>query len=1061
MVSETYCGLFLAALTLSERSAIRNSALNYRPLDNEENRLLAIWKSHFPDEEAFEFRLSLEGFQSNDLPKIFRPTDILSDDLIDSTWLNFLEKSLTHFGELPREGRLIFQQQLVKSCHGHAKDFIRLAAPLIYWAERTCDQRLQSLNLRHLEQAPAAALFAGHLRQLSLMILERVGVSELHNARLAGKLTGQTPEERYKDFIRQLEEIGAQQQVLFSYPVMARLLSESSLQWVDAVIETVSRLDSDLPVLSKRFFGERQPRGLLAAEMGCGDLHCHGRSVTILTFTTGEKLVYKPRSLAMDSSFAALIERINRSGFPISLRCVPFMDCGNYGWEEYIFHRDCKEEVEIELFYRRVGAILCIVYLLRGNDIHRWNIRASGSYPMLIDLETLFHPELPIIDSKERESVSDQALKASVLSVGLLPTKLFKADLSGIGGADNEVLPYPAPVWSNVGTDLMQLTFERRRAEPGSNRPTLNGNYVDLEAYVQSVIDGFHQTYNFILNRRDIFLDLDEGPLQSFRKATVRVLRRPTHFYFALLANALHPSALRNGLDHTIVLDYLWSMEVCGSPYNTRSEVNSLRRLDIPIFRNRTLATDDHGSESRLELAISPWEHVKTRLLKMSDQHCREQVWFIKASMATLSPRSEPARSKTGVILARVRSNSVFLDAARLTADKILSLALKAGEEIAFLGLRHSSADEWTLRPLEFDLYNGLSGIALFFAYLGAATKDECHRAFASGLVATIRKRLSVEPLSVQPMGVFSGIAGWLYLLTHLGCLWNDPSLLEEAVEIASVLDRFIEADTNNDVLAGTAGLIPVLCSLAEIRSRSALLNLARKCGDRLLETAQEMQRGKAWIPGEIASRPLTGFAHGSAGIIWALFYLAFQTNEDKYARLAYEGLQYERSTFLTVESNWPDLRQPDAKLADLKANGKPQGGAYWCYGAPGVALGRVDTPTAWVDDEMAHEISCGIAVCERDVPDNHSLCHGALGNYELLLRSATKTGDHRLEARARELSASIVSSVANAKWLCGTPMQVETPGLMVGSSGIGFELLRFYDPALVPSVLLLEGPHI
>jgi lantibiotic modifying enzyme len=35
----------------------------------------------------------------------------------------------------------------------------------------------------------------------------------------------------------------------------------------------------------------------------------------------------------------------------------------------------------------------------------------------------------------------------------------------------------------------------------------------------------------------------------------------------------------------------------------------------------------------------------------------------------------------------------------------------------------------------------------------------------------------------------------------------------------------------------------------------------------------------------------------------------------------------------------------------------------------------------------------------------------------------------------------------------------VETPGLFVGVAGVGWQLLRFAEPARVPSILTLEPP--
>jgi lantibiotic modifying enzyme len=38
--------------------------------------------------------------------------------------------------------------------------------------------------------------------------------------------------------------------------------------------------------------------------------------------------------------------------------------------------------------------------------------------------------------------------------------------------------------------------------------------------------------------------------------------------------------------------------------------------------------------------------------------------------------------------------------------------------------------------------------------------------------------------------------------------------------------------------------------------------------------------------------------------------------------------------------------------------------------------------------------------------------------------------------------------------------MMVETPDLMVGLAGIGYELLRLAEPSVVPALLTLEPPR-
>jgi class II lanthipeptide synthase len=56
-------------------------------------------------------------------------------------------------------------------------------------------------------------------------------------------------------------------------------------------------------------------------------------------------------------------------------------------------------------------------------------------------------------------------------------------------------------------------------------------------------------------------------------------------------------------------------------------------------------------------------------------------------------------------------------------------------------------------------------------------------------------------------------------------------------------------------------------------------------------------------------------------------------------------------------------------------------------------------------------------------------------------------------------LAAIILESIDRDGWRCANPLGVESPGLMTGLAGIGYELLRVAEPKRVPSVLLLEPP--
>lgn len=89
----------------------------------------------------------------------------------------------------------------------------------------------------------------------------------------------------------------------------------------------------------------------------------------------------------------------------------------------------------------------------------------------------------------------------------------------------------------------------------------------------------------------------------------------------------------------------------------------------------------------------------------------------------------------------------------------------------------------------------------------------------------------------------------------------------------------------------------------------------------------------------------------------------------------------------------------------------------------------------------------------------NHSLCHGDLGNLELLLQASSVLDKPEWGFQVERISAMILDSFDRYGWLCGNPQRVESPGLMTGLAGIGYGLLRLAEPSRVPSVLVLAPP--
>ncbi|MEO1368729.1 MAG: lanthionine synthetase LanC family protein, partial [Acidobacteriota bacterium] len=324
------------------------------------------------------------------------------------------------------------------------------------------------------------------------------------------------------------------------------------------------------------------------------------------------------------------------------------------------------------------------------------------------------------------------------------------------------------------------------------------------------------------------------------------------------------------------------------------------------------------------------------------------------------------------------------------------------------------------------------------------------------------RDRFERRPQIRRSLGGYAGVGGWIYTLTYLGALWRDDALLDEAERAVEHVGPALPHDRGLDVISGAAGAAVALLELHRHRPSASTLAAAAACGESLVAKAEPQDggaRGAAWTLPSIAELPLTGFGHGAAGIAWALARLAAVTGDPRFDDAANGGLDYERHLFSPAHRNWPDLRH------DRLRDGEWSYFHAWCHGAPGIGLARLDLLDRWGGDRLdragrvAEIRAAARSTLEAGFGDNHSLCHGDLGNLELIHRAADALDDGELRRGADRLTAWVLATLEAGPVHCGLTSRAELPGLMTGIAGVGYGLLRLAAPDAVPSVLLLETP--
>lgn len=962
---------------------------------------------------------------------------------------------------------------------GTAAGFLELVRPFVDRARLRLKEDLEALVREAEGPVPFTAdaalrLASDSLPYRLLPILARTLVLELHVARLRGLLPGETPEERFAAFLERLRNPEAAAAILREYPVLARQALLDLELFREATVEILAHLAADWPAIVERFFGGRDPGPLTALDGGAGDRHRRGRAVRLLTFASGARLVYKPRSLRVEAHFQELLSWVNASGGHPELRTLAVLDGGDHGWMEFAAATPCSSAAEVARFHERLGGLLAVLYSLAATDCHYENLIAAGEHPVVVDLESLFHPQMQRgSQARPQDEIRAQFALHSVLRVGLLPFRLGEsddfagADISGVSAVGGQPTPQKVIQWQGTGTDEMRVVRDRVLMEGGQNRPVLNGEPVQVGEYREEMTRGFAAVYRRLASRR---AELSRE-LARFADDPVRVVLRPTQIYGLLLMESFHPDFLRDALDRDRLFDRLW-LEADAQPSLARviaAEHRDLCEGDVPSFSTLPSSRDlwtSRGEKIPGFLDEPSFELVRRRVGLLGEEDLRRQLWLLRLSLGTqllnrddlawtsYTPDPEAPR------LSGEALRESLIGHARALGGWFSEMAVREGDYASWIGLEYRN-QRWSLEPTPDDLYAGLPGIALFLGFLGKIARDPAATGLARAAIATLRLQLETRPGGGEgpaSIGAFQGWGGIVWTIAQLGHLWQDRELLAAGERMAERFPALIAQDRELDLIGGTAGAILGLLALHQASGSARALDVAIEGGDRLLALAEPWGPGIGWKSRLASEHPQTGISHGVGGIALALTELGAATGERRFVEAGLAGFAGERERF------WGDLDRLLRTTPGEKPPPESTVAVAWCYGAPGVGLTRLRAfPHARSEEERAalhQEIERAVRrTLERGPGQNHCLCHGDLGNLDFLREVHERFPDAGLAEDLDRFLAKVLASLDRDGWLCGTRGSIESPGLMNGFAGIGYGLLRLAEPYRVPSVLTLAGP--
>jgi type 2 lantibiotic biosynthesis protein LanM len=919
---------------------------------------------------------------------------------------------------------------------------------------------------------PERAVIIGALRKSLDEILywhvSRLLVLELNAARVTGRLNGRNSEERWQHFLDLSSRRSFWDELAIHYPTLLSRIGAIVRNRSTATVCFAKRWASERPRLAS--LCGTDPGELQELRFGAGDSHGGGFTVALLV-CEGGRLVYKPRSVAVDIALRNFLAELQAEhGRELSIRVPSALDFGEHGWVEFIVHRYAAGSDELAKFYRGIGHWLAIMRLVGGSDLYAENLIAQGASPVVVDCETLFTPKIPPSPSGYGGAL-DRAVELvtnTVLTVGLLPARGAALGWRGVDISAVGMLPGQQPMHGqqgilHSGTDQARIETILVERPPSQNHPS---SQPALGEHWPEVLRGFDEL-TATVQRLDGTGAL-RSRLQAFEDCRIRVVLRATEVYAELARMLWHPVSLHNQEEaRQRAFELLHKMAenapiAPSDPDVIKAEIEDLLEGDIPHFVTIVREGRLHGPRGTGWL---PQRHLAEAALdnwRAADFNLERNV--IQSSLASAYINDGWMRDRVSLLPKRGRGGDLDVRRRQQAAEivhRVMSTAIYGDDgSVAWIGPVLGAAG-WSVQPLQQDLYNGLSGIALLAgAYLHEATSDHANpmEGVDNLLAAALhtlhlmeekRESLRQEGLKLRPLppGGYLGLGSqiWTYLVL---CQWglDGGDGLQRASKLAEEISAAAAADEINDLVSGTAGAIAPLLMLAGRTGDKRYVQMASQLGDLLGERAKH-RNGQAYWTHNWSPEGLGGFAHGVTGIAWALTLLARATGNARYEELAQQAFAFEDALFDEEEENWRDLRTLEGGAKTATA---------WCHGSVGIGLAHLNLDPMLAQESTRRYVRrAATATWQQGMGAHHCACHGDLGAWELLGR-AIAVGEAPKGLGASYLFDLILTSLEQHAPSRGLGRNTFfAPGLLPGMGGVAYQLLRAHPESDLRSILV------
>lgn len=706
-------------------------------------------------------------------------------------------------------------------------------------------------------------------------------------------------------------------------------------------------------------------------KLSVGDRH-RGKFVIEITSKIGH-FYYKPRSGKVDESLMKISQKLTSNNSSIlTMKFSEFLDRGDYSWYKKVKYKHLppNHSDEYERYYKRMGQLLCLMYILNGGDIHYENIISYGEYPVVIDVEPLLTSRLRFKKgSGSRYLQNDKVnyIEDSVRNSLILP------NVFNIKGEYFEFSPFR--IYNGFHPNTPE-DFKKQQCHLVSKE--------ELRIISTLIESGFIIVYEEILNNKKLYIEFFED---LFNGLCVRYLNKPTDDYAKVKELMKNPVCFNNFKYGFAAVSKILSFPSGSLLIEEVEEVRELVKQNIPIFEIEAASKDlilSSGKILRNYFIESPIDCLVHKVNILCKNDLDRQIKIIKEMFFTISTEFSVNELYTAI---EKKQSNVVLEEKNNSLESQLeeifnnSMVNPITGQINWSGPElegNVELREFHYRNIDYpnSYYTGSVGILSGILHLD---NHEKYRNYVDKIIDDIKIDIynifdaSDESLNI---GAYNGLSQYIriYIILYKKKIIDKNLLESQTKELLHIIECGIKNDTKLDILDGVAGVSKTIIELYSLNvSRkfgNYLFKLMEKCREHLINSIKKNGK-EVYFPTEQNDKLFyTGYAHGTSGIIACLFKLSKILKHDD-TKLIRALLDTERKLYDSSNRAW------------FKDNSKSEYCWGWCHGIPGILLSRVELFIEGYEDEIINREIRELykITLEKSFGTNFTFCHGDLGN--------------------------------------------------------------------------------